>query len=74
MHPPLPRAPPQALEAAVQLSHRYIADRFLPDKVGRRRGSTRRRFSPPTLCRLTELARQPLTGQLHTNQPAVPTN
>ena len=30
-----PRHPPQALEAAVKLSHRYIADRFLPDKVGR---------------------------------------
>jgi AAA lid domain len=24
----------EALQAAVQLSHRYIADRFLPDKVG----------------------------------------
>lgn len=24
---------PEALEAAVKLSHKYIADRFLPDKV-----------------------------------------
>lgn len=30
---------PEALEAAVHLSHKYIADRFLPDKVGCRRGA-----------------------------------
>jgi hypothetical protein len=24
----------EAMEAAVKLSHKYIADRFLPDKVG----------------------------------------
>jgi len=30
--PPHPQTS-QALEAAVKLSHRYIADRFMPDKV-----------------------------------------